>query len=90
MNNQQIEALKRAGILLFAMVLPGLIAVYPSLLGDAPINGYVLARAFIAAVVGGIISRFGEGVYDGHRAATGDTIAGDVTPTPPPTAVPSP
>jgi uncharacterized membrane protein len=82
MNSQQTEALKRAGILAFAMILPGLIAVYPSILGDAPIDAHALIRSFVAAVMGGLLSRFGEGVFDGHRASTGDVIKGDVTHTP--------
>jgi hypothetical protein len=84
MNPQQVESLKRAAILLGAMLLPGVIAIYPQLLGDAPLDVHAMIRAFAAAVVGGVISRYSEGVYDGRRAATGNVIKGDVTPPEPP------
>lgn len=84
MNPQQVESLKRALILLGAMLVPGLVAIYPQLLGDAPLDVHAMIRAFVAAVVGGVISRYGEGVYDGRRAATGNVIKGDVTPPEPP------
>jgi hypothetical protein len=80
MSPQILESGKRAGILLFAMLLPGLIAVYPSLLGDAPLDAHAMIRAFVAAVVGGLISRFGEGAFDTKRARSGDVIAADVKP----------
>jgi hypothetical protein len=49
------------------MLLPGLVAIYPQLIGDSPLNVHAMTRAFVAAVVGGLISRFGEGVYDSGR-----------------------
>jgi hypothetical protein len=67
MSPQLLASLKRAAILLFAMLLPGLVAIYPQLMGDAPLNVHAMIRAFVAAVVGGIVSRFGEGVYDQQR-----------------------
>jgi hypothetical protein len=67
MSPQLLASLKRAAILLFAMLLPGLVAIYPQLIGDSPLNVHAMTRAFVAAVVGGLISRFGEGVYDQQR-----------------------
>jgi hypothetical protein len=79
MTPQLIESAKRAAILVMAIVVAGLIPLYPQLLSDAPLNRDAMIRAFVGGVVGALISRFGEGAFDSHRAATGDIIKGDVT-----------
>jgi hypothetical protein len=80
MTPQLIESAKRAAILVMAIVVAGLIPLYPQILGSDPLNKDAMIRAFVGGVVGALISRFGEGAYDSHRAATGDVIRGDVTP----------
>jgi hypothetical protein len=80
MTPQLIESAKRAAILVMAIVVAGLIPLYPQILSDAPLNRDAMLRAFAGGVVGALISRFGEGAFDSHRAATGDAIKGDVTP----------
>jgi hypothetical protein len=79
MTPQLIESAKRAAILVMAIVVAGLIPLYPQILSDAPLNRDAMIRAFVGGVVGALISRFGEGAFDSHRAATGDIIKGDVT-----------
>jgi hypothetical protein len=77
---QMLEALKRSAILVMAIIVAGLVPLYPVILGSAPLDRDAMIRAFVGGVVGALISRFGEGAYDSHRAATGDVIRGDVTP----------
>jgi hypothetical protein len=77
---QLVESAKRAAILVMAIVVAGLIPLYPQILSDAPLNRDAMVRAFVGGVVGALISRFGEGAFDSHRAAIGDVIKGDVAP----------
>jgi hypothetical protein len=80
MTPQLIESAKRAAILVMAIVVAGLIPLYPQLLANDPLDRDAMLRAFVGGVVGALISRFGEGAFDSHRAATGDVIPSDVTP----------
>lgn len=79
MTPQLIESAKRAAILVMAIVVAGLVPLYPQILGSSPLNRDAMIRAFVGGVIGALISRFGEGAFDSHRAATGDVIPGDVT-----------
>ncbi len=84
LSPQIIEAGKRAGILIMVIIVAGLVPLYPQVLGNSPLDRDAMVRAFVGGVIGALISRFGEGAFDQRRAATGDTIAADVTHTPAP------
>lgn len=84
LSPQILESGKRAGILIMAIIVAGLVPLYPQVLGNSPLDRDAMIRAFVGGVVGALISRFGEGAFDAHRASTGDTIPGDVTKTPVP------
>lgn len=84
MSDQMIEAGKRAGILLMAIIVAGLLPLYPQIIGSSALDKDAMIRAFAGGVVGALISRFGEGAFDSRRNDKGDTIPGDVTRTPTP------
>lgn len=69
MNPQQAEALRRAGLLLGAMLVGGLVAVFPNIVGQDPLDTHALIRAFVGGAIGVVVKRYGEGVLDGRRAA---------------------
>ena len=69
MNDQMWAALQRAGIMLGSIIVAGLVPLYPQIIGNTPLDKDAMIRAFIGGVVGALISRVGEGAYDGNRAA---------------------
>lgn len=85
MSDQLQEALKRAWLTLAAIIAAGLVPLIPDLIAQTRPTVQDMMYVFIGGAAGGFVKRFlGEGIYDGRRAATGNTIAADVTRTPTP------
>lgn len=75
---QEREGIVRAAYLMAAMVVGGFVAIYPSIIGSAPLDRDALARAFIGGGIGVVLRRYGEARGDAIRAALGDVRPQDV------------